>query len=154
MIAKPTTPQLIDAACAELATKVGPELGEGPTKVLLDMALAVLQGASIRSANEMAWMRGEEQAIAEVAATLVEEIPGATALNDALRAYHDARTDSLYLADVEADYARASEVLSCAAEAVYVDGDRERIASVQALYDARMAHENEVIGAFQAVGRT
>jgi hypothetical protein len=53
-----------------------------------------------------------------------------------------------------ADYERISEVLSCAAEAVYADGDPSRIAAVQELFDQRLANENAVIGAFQAVGRT
>jgi hypothetical protein len=154
VISKPTTPQLIDAVCAELASKVLPELTDGTTKVVLDMAMAVLQGASIRSANEIAWMREEAGAIDALATRLVGEMPAATGLADALAGFTAARTDSLYLADVQADYQRASEVLSCAAEAVYNDGDRARIAAVHALFDARMAHENEVVGAFQAVGRT
>ena len=154
MISKPTTSQLIDAVRAELASKVAPELTDGTTKVVLDMALAVLQGASVRSANEVAWMREEADAIEQLAAQLVGELPQATGLAEALRAYTEAKTGSLYLADLQADYGRASEVLSCAAEAVYADGDAGRKAAVQALFDERMAHENAVIGAFEAVGRT
>ena len=154
MISKPTTSQLIDAVRAELASKVAPELTDGTTKVVLDMALAVLQGASIRSANEVAWMREEADAIEQLATQLVGELPQASGLAEALRAYTDAKTDSLYLADLQAEYGRASEVLSCAAEAVYADGDATRKAAVQVLFDERMAHENAVVGAFQAVGRT
>jgi hypothetical protein len=154
VISKPTTPQLIDAVRTELASKVSPELGDGPTRVLLDMALAVLQGASVRSANEVAWMHEEAEAIEALATRLLGELPGATGLADALKAYSDGKTGSLYLADVQADYERASEVLSCAAEAVYEDGDAARKAAVQELFDARMANENAVIGAFEAVGRT
>ena len=154
MISKPTTPQLIDAVCVELSSKVSPELSEGTTKVVLDMALAVLQGASIRSANEVAWMREEAAAIEELATRLSGELPEATGLADALRAYQSAKSDSLYLADVQADYERAGEVLSCAAEAVYADGDPGREAAVQVLFDERMAHENAVTGTFHAVGRT
>jgi hypothetical protein len=154
MIAKPTTPQLIDAVCAELNAKVAPELGDGTTRVVLEMAMAVLQGAAIRSANETAWMREEEAAIAELASRLVAELPDASSLSDALDAYRSNRSDSLYLADVLADYERAGEVLSCAAEAAYADGDAGRIEAVQQLFADRMAHENAVIGSFQAAGRT
>jgi hypothetical protein len=154
MISKPSTAQLIEAVNAELASKVSPELDAGTTRVVLDMAMAVLQGAATRSANELAWMREEEQAVAAVAGRLVEELPTATGLAEAYRVYTDNRSDSLYLADAMADYERVSEVLSCAAEAVYTDGDPDRIAAVQELFDQRLANENAVIGAFQAVGRT
>jgi hypothetical protein len=154
MISKPSTAQLIEAVNAELASKVSPELDAGTTRVVLDMAMAVLQGAATRSANELAWMREEEQAVADVAERLVAELPSATGLAEAYRAYTDNRSDSLYLADAMADYERVSEVLSCAAEAVYAEGDPGRIAAVQELFDQRLANENAVIGAFQAVGRT
>jgi hypothetical protein len=154
MIAKPSTAQLIEAVNAELASKVSPELDAGTTRVVLDMAMAVLQGAAVRSGSELAWMREEEQAVAAVAERLVEELPSATNLADAYRTYSANRSDSLYLADAMADYERISEVLSCAAEAVYADGDPGRIAAVQELFDQRLANENAVIGAFQAVGRT
>jgi len=154
MISKPSTAQLIEAVNAELASKVSPELDAGTTRVVLDMAMAVLQGAATRSANELAWMREEEQAVAAVAERLVSEMPSATGLAEAYRLYTDNRSDSLYLADAMADYERVSEVLSCAAEAVYAEGDPGRIAAVQELFDQRLANENAVIGAFQAVGRT
>ena len=72
----------------------------------------------------------------------------------ALQDYATSKNDSLYLADVLADYQRASEVLSCAAEAVYADGDAGRIAAVRRLFDQRMANEKAVIGVFMAAGRT
>ena len=123
MISKPSTAQLIEAVNAELASKVSPELDAGTTRVVLDMAMAVLQGAATRSANELAWMREEEQAVADVAERLVAELPSATGLAEAYRVYTDNRSDSLYLAGAMADYERVSEVLSCAAEAVYAEGD-------------------------------
>ncbi len=154
MISKPSTPQLIDATCAELASKAGPAIDDPTVKVVLEMAQAVLHGASIRSANEVAWMRAEADATEEVARRFVADLPDPTALAAALQTYLDAKTDSLYLADVQADYARASEVLSCAAEAAYADGDAERIAAVGSLFDQRMTNENTVTGVFIAAGRT
>jgi hypothetical protein len=154
MISKPTTPQLIDAACTELETRVVPAISDPATKVVVDMALAVLRGAAIRSACEVAWMREESVAVDELAQRLVAELPDATELAAAQRAYTEARTSRLYLDDVLADYERASEVLSRAAEAVYRDGSAERIASVRELFDQRMANEKTVIGEFMAAGRT
>ena len=65
-----------------------------------------------------------------------------------------ARTGSLYLDDAQADYERASEVLSCATEAAFASGDTARIAAVEELLQQRMANENAVTGTFLAVGRT
>jgi hypothetical protein len=154
MISKPTTPQLIDAACTELESKVAPEVSDPATRVAVDMALAVLRGAAIRSANEVAWMREEADAADELARRLIAELPDATELAEAHGAYAEGRTNSLYLADVLADYERASEVLSRAAEAVYRDGSADRIAAVRRLFDQRMANEKTVIGEFMAAGRT
>jgi hypothetical protein len=154
MITKPTTPQLIEAACIELETKVGPAITDGAAKVVVDMALQVLRGVAVRSANELAWMRQEADAADQFARDLSAQLPDATELAGALKAYSDAKTDSLFLDDVVADYERASEVLSLAAEAAYADGDAERIAAVRRLYDQRMANEKSVIGVFMAAGRT
>jgi hypothetical protein len=154
MISKPTTPQLIDAACTELENRVAPAITDGATKVVVDMALAVLRGAAIRSANEVAWMREEAHAVDELAQRLIAELPDARELAEAHRAYAEGSAGSLYLEDVLDDYERASEVLSRAAEAVYLDGSAERIAAVRRLYDQRMANEKAVIGVFMAAGRT
>jgi hypothetical protein len=154
MISKPTTPQLIDAACTELETRVVPAISDPATKVVVDMALAVLRGAAIRSAYEVAWMRDESDAVDQLAQRLVAELPDATDLAEAHRTYTEARTGRLYLDDVLADYERTSEVLSRAAEAVYRDGSAERIAAVRQLFDQRMANEKTVIGEFMAAGRT
>jgi len=154
MISKPLTPELIDATCAELSSKVGPALTEPSVKVLLEMAIAVLQGASRRSANELAWMQEESEAIEHVAKQLVDDLPDANAVKDALKAYEDGKTDSRALADAQASYERASELLSCVTEAAYASGDPERIAAVGRLFDQRMANENAVTGVFLAAGRT
>jgi hypothetical protein len=153
MISKPTTPQLIGAACAELETKVAPAIADGTTRVVLEMVVAVLKGAAVRSANELAWMRDEAEAIEELARRLVAELPDAAALVAALEAYTGGKTDSRYLAEAEADYERASEVLSCAAEAAFAHGDPEHISAVRRLLDQRMANETAVIGQYVGVGR-
>jgi len=154
VITKPTNRQLIEAVCAELTNKVAPTITDGAVKVVLDMALAVLAGTAVRTANELAWMREEADAIEGVAAKLVDELPEATELAAALHAYREGRTSSLYVDDAQADYQRASELLSCAAEATFADGDAARMAAVDELFAQRMANENTVTGQFLAVGRT
>lgn len=154
MISRPTTRQLIDAICIELASKVAPAITDPTVKVQLDMAISVLQTAAVRSGNEMAWMEEERNAIEQTARQLVDSLPEAGALAEALRAYVDGRTNSLYLDDAQADYARASEVLSCAIEAAYDSGDADHIAAVGRLVDQRHANQQAVTGQFMAVGRT
>ncbi len=154
MISRPTTPQLIEAVCAELTSKVVPAVTDASASVVIEMAVAVLKGAAIRSANELAWMREEADAIEALAQRFVAELPQAAELAEALAAYTDAKSDSRYLADALDDYHRASEVLSRACEAAYADGDAIRKADVQRLFEQRMANENTVTGVFMAAGRT
>ena len=153
MISKPTTHQLIDAVCTELDTKVAPAVADATAKLVLDMAMAVLKGVGVRSANELAWMREEADAIESVARRLVAELPDATDLREALQSYLDIKSDSRYLARAEEEYERAGEVLSRAVEAAYADGDADRKAAVRALVDQRMANEFAVVGQYVGVGR-
>ena len=153
MISQPTSPQLIEAACAELSSKVAPFVTDPAARVVLDMTVAVLQGVARRSANELAWMREEADGIEEVARQFVADLPEAAALASALQAYLDAKSDSRYLADALAGPLVGGEVLSCAIEAAYADGDAERKATVRRLIDERMANENAVIGQYVGVGR-
>lgn len=153
MISKPTTQQLIDAVCTELGTKVAPAVTDPTAKLVLDMAMAVLKGVGVRSANELAWMREESDAIEDVARRLVAELPDATHLREALESYLELKSDSRYLARAEEEYERAGEVLSRAVEAAYADGDPDRKAAVRALVDQRMANEFAVVGQYVGVGR-
>lgn len=153
MISRPTTEQLISAVAAELGSKVAPAVSDPTVKVQLEMAIAVLQTAAVRSGQELAWMKEERDAIEETARQLVDALPDATALADALAAYDNGKSDSLALADAQADYARASEVLSCAAEAAYASGEAEHVRAVIRLMDQRHANQQTVTGQFMAVGR-
>jgi len=81
-------------------------------------------------------------------------MPEAQELQDALAAYDAAATDSLVATEAQADYARASEVLSCAIEAAYASGEAAHVADVSRLIDQRHEHQQEVTGQFMAVGRT
>lgn len=153
MISRPTTQQLIDAICVELSSKVAPAVADPVVKIQLEMALAVLQTAAVRSGNEVAWMEEERDAIEQTARQLLDVVPDAEALQAALRAYTDGVTNSRYLNDAQADYTRASEVLSCAIEAAYESGDAEHIAAIGRLMDQRHANQQAVTGQFLAAGR-
>ena len=153
MISRPTTQQLIDAICVEIADKVAPAVTDPVVKIQIEMALSVLQTAAVRSGSELAWMQEERDAIEQTARQLLDSLPDAAPLQDALRTYTEGLTNSLYLKDAQADYARASEVLSCAIEAAYASGDAGHIAAVGRLMDQRHANQQSVTGQFMAAGR-
>jgi len=142
------------AVCAELTNKVAPAVSDATAKVQLEMAISVLQTAAVRSGRELAWMQEERDAIEQTARQLLEALPDATPLRDALQTYDDQLTNSPYLVDAQADYALASEALSCAVEAAYASGDAAHIADVMRLMDQRHANQQTVTGQFMAVGRT
>ena len=154
MISRPTTQQLIDAIAIELNSKVAPAISDPTVQVQLEMAIAVLKTTAVRSANELAWMQEERDAIEETARQLLDALPDAKPLQEALQAYTDGLTNSLYAKDAQADYARATEVLSCAIEAAYDSGNTEHIAAVGQLMDQRHANQQAVTGQFMAAGRT
>jgi hypothetical protein len=154
VISRPTTQQLIEAVSAELRNKVAPAVSDPVVQVQLEMAMAVLATTAVRSGNELAWMQEEREAIEQTATRLLDALPDAKPLQDALQTYRDGLTGSLYLKDAQADYARASEVLSCAIEAAYESADPDHIAAVIALMDERHANQQAVTGQFMAAGRT
>jgi hypothetical protein len=153
VISRPTTQQLIEGVCAELKSKVAPAVTDPVVQVQLEMAMAVLATTAVRSGNELAWMQEERDAIEQTASRLLDALPDAKPLREALQAYRDGLTGSLYLKDAQADYARASEVLSCAVEAAYESGDADHIAAVMGLMDERHANQQAVTGQFMAAGR-
>jgi len=154
VISRPSTQHLISSVCAELNSKVAPAVGDPVVKVQLEMAIAVLSTAAVRSGSELAWMQEERDAIEQTARRLLDALPDAKPLQEAMRAYTDGLTNSIYLNDAQADYARASEVLSCAIEAAYESGEAGHIAAVMELMDQRHANQQAVTGQFQAAGRT
>ena len=154
MISRPTTAQLIDAMCTALSNTVAPAIADPTVQVQLSMAISVLQTTAVRCGSELAWMQEERDAIEQAAGRLLKALPDATALLEALTTYVDGKTGSLYLDEAQADYARASEVLSCAVEAAYESGDADHIAAVGRLIDQRHANQQTVTGQFMALGRT
>ncbi len=89
MISRPTTQQLIDAIAIELNSKVAPAISDPTVQVQLEMAIAVLKTTAVRSANELAWMQEERDAIEETARQLLDALPDAKPLQEALQTYTD-----------------------------------------------------------------
>jgi hypothetical protein len=152
VITQPTSARLIDVVREELRTNVLPKVADDPAAAgSLQMIDQVLETLSRRATNEIAWMVEEIATLDALGARIVAELPQAAktgAALDALRAIDGSRLD---LASVSERYSTASEILSCAVEDVPVDAAQR--GDVEAALDARLAHELEIIGDFQLVGR-
>ncbi len=153
MISQPSIPRLLESIRDELGDKIKPALADPTLRVNVDMMMAVLNALVIRTEHEIDWMRAEAATIETAADRLLPTLADSAAADAALAAYRSQRTDSLVLSDVQGDYDRASEVLSCLAAAAYAAGDPAAIAEVEALFAHRLGTENTAIGEFIAVGR-
>jgi hypothetical protein len=152
VITQPTSARLIDVVREELRENVLPKVAEDPAAAgSLHMIDQVLETLSRRATNEIAWMVEEVATLDALGERVAADVPAASktaAAVDALRAMDGSRLD---LASVSERYASASEILSCAVEEVPLDAARR--GDVEAALDARLAHELEIIGDFQLVGR-
>jgi hypothetical protein len=153
VIAKPTTAQLIEAVRRDLETRVAPEVADPIARMALDMSIAVLGTAAVRSEHELAWMLEECEAIEALARELAQRLPGSDALAQALEEHVRGKGPVRAIADAHAQYARASEVLARAAEAAYDAADAAAIDAATGVLDARRHRQNEVTGGFSSVGR-
>jgi hypothetical protein len=152
VISQPTSARLIDVVRQELRENVLPKVADDPAAAgSLDMIDQVLESLSRRATNEIAWMVEEIATLDALGARVAAEAPAAVktaAALDALRAMDSSHLD---LASVSERYSTASEILSCAVEDVPLDAALR--SDVEAALDARLAHELEIIGDFQLVGR-
>ncbi|CAN5801570.1 MAG: hypothetical protein ACR2HP_03360 [Ilumatobacteraceae bacterium] len=152
MLSKPTTDHVINGVRATLDEQVLPKLTDEPTRVAVQMMQQILRGAAVRAAHEIAWMHEEIAGIRVVAAGAADDaaVAEAVAALDGLDALDAA---SLHLEDVQARYDKAGEVLSRCVEAAYAAGDDEAVERARAVLALRSAHEMEIIGQLDLVGR-
>jgi hypothetical protein len=153
VISKPTTPQLLATIKAELNDKIAPALSDPTHVVAIQMMSAMLDALSVRTEHELAWMRDECAAIEGAAADYVAAHPAATAVASALAAYRDNVTTSLRLSETQADYERASDLLSVLSEAAFAGGEPTSVRAVEGLIESRLATEMAIVGTFVAAGR-
>ena len=136
MLTRPTTEQILRNIVDELQATVAPALPDGPAKVAVGMMTQLLQGCAVRAAHEIGWMHEEIAAIE----AQVGPVAGA-------------HGDGLHLDDVLPRYHAAGEALAAAVEAAYAAGDTARVEALRQLLEARNAHEMQVVGALELVGR-
>ena len=135
MLSRPTTEQVLNGIARDLQETVLPDCASEPTKVMVGMMVQLLKSCAQRAAHETAWARDEA---ASIGAAAVRDL-GAPA--------------SLHLDDVLGWYHTVSQVLSEGVEAAYRSGNAAEIAKWRALIDARRAHETQILGALELVGR-
>jgi hypothetical protein len=156
VITRPSPQQVLDGVRGELRDRIAPEVHSPTAKVALEMIDNVLTNVGTRAMHEIAWMREEAARTVAVATDALDRLPEGS-LRDALgRALDDEaaqRTDSLHYADVQADYSRASEILSCGLEAAVATHDPELTASFTGLLRERLGHEVDIMGDWGFVGR-
>lgn len=149
MLSKPTTDHLITGVRASLDEQVLPNLRDEPARVAVQMMQQILRGAAVRAAHEIAWMHEEIAAIREVAASAGDD----AAVREAVAALDALDASSLHLEDVQTRYDQAGEVLSRCVEAAYAAGDDEAVERARSVLALRSAHEMEIIGQLDLVGR-
>ena len=152
MISRPTTEQVLLDCCRVLEDDVLPGVADATMQVRLVMLGKVLRNAAVRSAHEVAWMCGETAQI-EAYARAVAASTGSDGLRAALDDLAAGPRDSLHLVDVVELYVRASEVLSVALESALQNGRDELVRQGEFLLAARLGHENDVVGGWDAAGR-
>ena len=135
MHSKPTTEQILLAIARELHDTVAPDVASEPVRVMVAMMEQLVAGCAQRAAHEIAWAHEEAAAIGAASA----RDPGGPA--------------SLHLDDVVAWYGQVSRVLSDGVEGAYRRGDPAVVATWRALLEARQAHEMQVLGSLDLVGR-
>jgi hypothetical protein len=152
VISRPTTQQLLDDAARELRDKVLPAVSDPGVQVVVQMLEQLVRSCGVRAANEIAWMRAEEEAMIAYA----EEVATAgqsPAVASALAAYRAGRRAALTLDDVCADYDLAGAAMSAALSAAMAGADATLGARAQELMTERMERETIVRGEFSLPGR-
>jgi len=136
MFSRPTTEQVLRGIVDDLNATVLPALPDGPARVAVGMMTQLLTGCAQRAAHEIAWMHEE-----------IEAIEGAVGHVDG------AHGESLHLDDVVQRYHAASHALAAAVDAAYASHDAARIEQLRRLLEDRNAHEMQIVGALDLVGR-
>jgi hypothetical protein len=152
VITQPSSARIIEVLQQELSEHIAPALAGPACEASIQMIQHILSTLAVRVEHEVAWLVEETAAIEAIAARVVDANLRAERVAAALAKLRAAPGESLHLSDVAARYSLASEILSCLLEDV--PNDSELRPELEAQLDLRLAHEVDVIGDFQLVGRT
>jgi hypothetical protein len=152
VITQPSASRIIEVVRQELSDHVAPAIADPAVSASIQMIQQILDTLAVRVEHEIAWLVEESAAVEALAERITAAVPGTARTGAALAELRAHPSGSLHLSDVTARYSVASDALSCALEEVPIDAELR--AEVEAQLDVRLAHEVEVIGDFQLVGRT
>lgn len=153
MIPRPTTEQIARDCARQLLDVVLPAVQGDSASVAVQMLENVLRNVAVRAAHEIAWMTEETAAMEAFARDVLEAVPGADAVGDALDRLAGAPRASLHLDDVVETYSRAGDALSAALEAAMAGGHADLAARAGDLLHVRCAREVEVMSDWSPIGR-
>lgn len=152
MIPRPTTDDLIADCCRELTEHILPGLTDPTLQVRLVMTETVLRNAAVRAAHEIAWLRGETDALHGYALEVARRHPSPD-LTARLAALDAAPRDSLHLTDVVTVYEQAGRAFEAALAAAEKASSPDLVVLARRLLHDRIATEKRVMATYAVVGR-
>ena len=151
MITRPSTPRILEDVCEQLIRDVMPGIADPAAQIRLHMLIATLNSAANASAAEIALMK-QEVALYRAFAEDVARITSDDATVQAVAAAEP--TDSLLLADVAAEYARAGRAFTAALDVAMDQRNSELIERGEALLRVRLENERTILSGSSTIGRS
>ena len=151
MITRPSTPRVLEDVCEQLVRDVLPEITDAAARLRLEMLIAVLNNCANASGSEIALMKEETTLYLEYAVSVSAAVTSPKT-DEALAAVMP--SDSLLLADVAAEYSRASLAFSEALDAAMDQGQVALQARGEDLLTLRLANERKVLSGSSSLGRS
>ena len=151
MITRPATPRILEDVCEQLMRDVMPGIHDPAAQIRLHMLIATLNSCANASAAEISLMKQEVALYADFAREVAAQTgdAGVQARLDALEP-----TDSLLLADVSAEYARAGYAFTAAMDLVMDQRNATLIEKGEALLRKRLENERLILSGSSTIGRS
>lgn len=151
MITRPSTSRILEDVVEELTRDILPSLTDPAQQIRLHMLMIVLTNCANASEREISVMREEIPTYVGFAEDVAASTGDASVAAAAAAA---APGGSLVLADVIADYQRASSAFSTAMDLVMDRVDHEFIQRGEDILRMRMDNERAILSGVSAVGRS
>jgi len=151
VITRPSTPRILEDVCEQLIRDVLPGIKDPAAQIRLQMLIATLNSAANASAAEISLMK-QEIAMYTDFAREVAAVADDPALQDRLDALQP--NESLLLADVSSEYARAGYAFTAAMDRVMDDRNTRLIEKGEALLRTRLANERLILSGSSTIGRS
>ena len=151
MITRPSTSRILEDVVDEIMRDIMPSITDPAQQIRLHMLTIVLNNCANAREREISVMREEIPVYLSFAADVAAASGDA---NVAAAAEAAQMGESLVLADVIADYQRASRAFSTAMDLVMDTVNREFIERGEDILRARMANERAILSGVSAVGRS